>query len=852
MKNLLWLQLMFSEMRGNRSFCVTFILNLSLGLIGFLVLDSFKSSVQSSLADRSRAILAADISVSARRPLTDTEQKKIISITPQGAKRRYEVNLFTMAASSSGTRLVEVRAVDNNFPFYGEISLKSGAVISPGTPKAITQSPRAWIYPELAVQLGVQVGDRIKIGETHFTVDDLIESDPSVSSISFAAAPKVYLGLPYLENTGLMGTGSRLQQTAFYKVNENIDLDAFALVLAKELSATDIRITPHDKASEQLGRILLYLNDYLGLVALVALFLAGVGAAYLFRSFLTQRCKDIAILGSLGLAQKTTFRLYLSLLVFLGLVSTLITLALGYFVLPVLVGVFGDLMVSGMKVTIPIESVILAFFIGTLGCLLFCLPILLRLRSLNPSILFREDAQPNIEFTKKSAIGWFPVVAVYWLLAIWQSNSLKTGSLFIVLFLVSALMLSGICLAFFLLTQKLNYYHPRIFARYFALINLTRYRLSTLTCFLAIGLGSLLINLVPQIRNVLDRELAPGSGKVPSLFMFDIQDEQVTPLEEQIDGFQTRLNYLSPMIMARFTHLNGIDVDAHQNLNKDIQSRESERADRMRNRTYNLSYREQLASSEAIIDGMPFSGPFDWDSDNLPEISLEKRFAERLGIQIDDTMTFDVQGVEVKGRVINFRRVKWTSFHPNFFVLFQPGVLDDAPKTFVASVPDLDFYEKITVQNAIVQAFPNISIIDVTQTIERILNIVTQVTAVIDFMAYLTLIAGFAVLFSIVRHQTQSRASDFNLLKILGTSFGDIKKMAMIEFGLLGFLAGTFGASISIGVSYVVAYFVFDSAWIFSAEVPVLSSLVITSMTIAIGFLASYTVLTKRPRELLT
>src|SRR5262249_31689239 len=151
-------------------------------------------------------------------------------------------------------------------------------------------------------------------------------------------------------------------------------------------------------------------------------------------------------------------------------------------------------------------------------------------------------------------------------------------------------------------------------------------------------------------------------------------------------------------------------------------TREAQQERDFKNRTFNLTYRSELSESETLAVGKDFSPiPYEWETaDELPEISLEVRFANRLKIHLGDSMSFDVQGVPVEGRVVLMRRVKWLSFQPNFFVQFQPGVFNDAPKSFLASIPKLEAAEKDVLQNEIVRRFPNISVIDVSQAIARI------------------------------------------------------------------------------------------------------------------------------------
>ena len=186
-----WLNLALKELRIDRGFTLAFILNLSLGLIGFLALDAFKLSIDESLSLRSRSILAADIGLTQKRAFNESEAKIIDQNLPEGAVLREEIGLFTMASSQKRSRLVEVRAVDQHFPFYGELELTNNRLVGSNDQKSIVTNPNVWIYPELAVQLEIEIGDEIAIGSKQFKVKGLVESDPSVSSIALSASPRV-------------------------------------------------------------------------------------------------------------------------------------------------------------------------------------------------------------------------------------------------------------------------------------------------------------------------------------------------------------------------------------------------------------------------------------------------------------------------------------------------------------------------------------------------------------------------------------------------------------------------------------------------------------------------------------
>ena len=222
-----------------------------------------------------------------------------------------------------------------------------------------------------------------------------------------------------------------------------------------------------------------------------------------------------------------------------------------------------------------------------------------------------------------------------------------------------------------------------------------------------------------------------------------------------------------------------------------------------------------------------------------------------MGLGIGDTMSFDVQSVPVEGRIINTRSVIWNSFQPNFFVSFQPGVLDPAPKTFVAAISGVQETDRIALQNSIVNTLPNISVINVQQIVARILDITDQISWAIRVMAYLSIFAGLVVLFSIARYEVKSRFWEINLLKILGANFSDVKQIVEIEFGILGFFAALSGVSLSLAMSYGISWFIFDGLWSFSPGITAFTIVAICALSILTALIATLSVLRQKPLELL-
>jgi putative ABC transport system permease protein len=846
---MLWLQLAWKEISNNYKFSLFFVLNLSIGLIGFIALDSFKQSIDLHLQNNSKSILTADVQISSSFPLTEVETGMTEEILDASFDATDQTAFMSMVAANGNSRQTILIGIEDGYPQYGDIILQErGSVIESNARAELFSGDNIWVARDLMVILGLDIGDSLRIGSKDFTVQDVILEDPTSTISAMVTFPPIYMGLPQMESTGLIQLGSRITYSRFYKLPAGYNVAGLEEVFAereRELFRDTRRVsfTTHEEESEDLARILGLMNDYLGLVALIALFLAGVGAAYLFRSFFTSRFKDMAILMCLGGTPRQAYQMTLVQIVLLGAISAVLASAIAWFLVPLLPMLFENFLPRGFSNDMDGSSLILALFMGTIGSIICCLPILSKIYDLNPTGLFHENVQPTIAHKHwlRHAASYAPILLVFWGLALWQSQSLLFGTVFIAGFLV-AISLMGI-VAWFVLRACGIYANSKVVTRKLALRNLDRNRLGALSCFLAIGLGSLLINLIPQIQKGLQEEISQPVGvSMPDFFMFDIQPEQLAELEAVLAERGYALSFLSPMIRARLEGVNDFNIDAAE---------ETPDEQLLQRRQYNLTYQAALKDSEELVDGEAWTGDWQPGSDELPGISLEAGFAERMGFNIGDRLMFDVQSVPVEGRVVNTRTVDWNSFQPNFFISFQPGVLDPAPKTFVAAIGAVAEDDRIAVQNAIVVAFPNVSVINVTQIIARVLDITDQISWAIKVMAWLSILAGLVVLFSIARYEVKSRFWEINLLKILGANFRDVKSMVEIEFGILGFSAALTGVVLSLVMSYSISWFVFDNLWRFSAGITIFSVLAITALSVATALLATMSVLRQKPLELL-
>lgn len=803
MLKILHFKLALRELFRNWRWSLFFSLNLCLGLSGFMALLAFTSSLAEYQQSNAKKILAADIAISARRYLTAEEITNIRQIVGSEAQESELVDFFAMAQNQQKrSNLVLIKAVDDNYPLYGQIYLQNSAPT-----RLDAKQADAWAYQDLKYALGVEAGEKIKIGNLDFVIQDFITTDDTQTFRSAFIAPRVYIHKNFLKQTGLIQYGSTFSHSLLYKLPENVSSSMLRTQLLNKLTDPAVSIDTYETAGEDSGRQLNYLTDYLGLVAIVALCLSGLGAAYIYRSYLQRRTKEIATYRVLGLQSAEAIFIYLLQMVLLGIFSLVPSLLFTQMLLPILSGFLSQLTPFSLSPAITSESVLLCFALILLVNFLVSLPFLMQIHALQPAKLFSEV--PFSGILNARFISFIPAIVVIWILAVWQAHSVRTGSYFIGMLLLVILVLFAV--GYGALKKLPDLKKPWYFK--YALLSLRHRPASTLASFIALGIGSLLINILPQLKTSLQKELNVGNqSKLPSLFMFDIQEDQMLPLENLIRSHNIDLVGKSPMIRARILKVNDDDFERKLE-DSQIRTREEEREARFRNRGVNLSYRENLSEAESIVEGKPFSGAYDESSRRPGEVSIEYKYAERLGLKLGDKLTFDIQGVQVVGEIINFRKVSWTSFQPNFFILLQNGWIADAPKTFLASLPSMPIEQKQNLQSQMAEKFPNISMIDVKKMVTDLLKIAEQMSWSLELMALLALITGYIVLFSIINIQLRQRRWELNMLKVLGAEAREVQKYIISEFLLISFLASSVGALLSLGVSYSLMRYIFDGAW---------------------------------------
>lgn len=796
------------ELRRNHLFTLIFIINLSFGLSGIAFVEQFKGVFSNLMTERSLAILGADIALGSRLPISKEVLNKVLSELPAGTRTSSQMTMMSMARGADTSRLVSLSTLGEGFPYYGNLILKNAGAV-PRNDLLAPSGENIWVYPELLGQMGLKIGDQISIGEASYTISDVVVEDPGQTMRMGGFAPKVFVSDKGLKRAKLLGEGATVRYQISFKfpLNSKLSLNELSSELEAKYAGEDLRVLTPARASEGLARGLDYLTDFLGLVSVVSLFLASVGLFYLYRSYLASKRKELAVLSFLGLGERKILKIFSLHLGLLGILGTLLSLILIASLFPFVIDVVNDLLPFKLQSSLEPRSIVATLSVGLGATLLLCLPLISPLVSTRAIELLRDRVGRVSVLTRSRVFAFLPWLLFCYGLSIWMAGSLKVGSLFMAVIATVALLLFAIGEFFLRLLQKSQIGRFSL-ALKLAVGYLVRFRLATLSLFVALSLSIHLLHLIPQLEQSLREEfVAPTDQALPALFLFDIQEEQLPELNRLTKLHNAKLRLVSPLIRSRITAINDI---AYKRENGEALTREDQEERRIRNRGLNLSFRDRFDASETIVEGRSFSSRIHTD-ENLPvELSLEERWASRMGVKLGDKMTFSIFGLPITGEVVSLRKVRWTSFVPNFFVLVQPGVLEDAPKTYLAALSEMEPEVKSAFERDLYQNLSNISSIDVARIIERTLVILSQMAMALKIMSVLSLVVGLLVLYSLINNQMRERARDLVLLKVLGAERGLIKKSVRLQLLTIVGFAAFFGLASSTVVVWILAKNLFN------------------------------------------
>jgi putative ABC transport system permease protein len=829
------------EIRASWQRLLFFFICIAIGVGSIIALRSVIQSVRTALSGEARALLSADILVQSNNPFTPVVRGAIEREQRAGriTTRTEAVELGTMVRpakpGTEGTRMVELRAVQSAFPLYGTLRLRDGRPYS----HELLRNRGALVRPELLAQFGLERGDPITIGQAQFEVRGVIASEPGRRVGAFSMGPRVLIDLADSPATGLVAFGSRLNHQLLLQVPAAA-LEPLHADLRKGFANEFVGVRSYRRTEDQMGEDLLRAENYLSLVGLVVLILGGIGVSSVTRVFVQQKVRSVAILKCIGGTSWQLLAVYMAQVLLLGLAGSLLGVGLAAAAVAA-VPMFVGAAVQALQVDYGLtwSAVAQGMAVGMLVSILFSLVPLLEIRNVKPSLLLRQDipAAPGIDWVKWIVGGAVGAALVG--VAAWQAGSLRIGLLLSGGFMATAFVLYIAGWVLVHAVQPLR--HSRSFALRHAVLHVARPGNQTRVILLAVGLGTFFILGVRGLQENLLRDFSVQVGDdAPDMFLIDIQADQRGALASFVDqqNGSSPAPKLIPVLRARVVGVQGREVN--------LESYEEVRGRGSLSREYTVTYRPSLEANESILEGKWWS---ESDGGSEPQVSIEERLRDRFRIQVGDRMRFDILGRVITARVASVRRVDWRDFRAGGFMLvFSPGTFTGAPHTYISAMQGpRDASARGGMQAALVGAFPNVSVIDLREVLDTFRAVINNVTLGVTVVGALVLFSGALILIGAVSMTKFRRVYEAAILKTLGASSKLIAAMLLLEYGVLGAIAGTVGSLGAIALSWAIATYALELSW---APTPLLTAagVVLTTVFVAcIGVLASLDVLRHKP-----
>lgn len=829
------LQMARRELRASWRRLLFFFACIAIGVGAIVAGRSMLQNASVAIAAEARSLLTADVQVDSNRPWTPETLGVIDRIAQPLAESRTEtIESPTMLRPADpqreGAMMVELKGIDAGFPLAGEFMLANGEPVT----YSLIERNGAVVSVALLDRLNLRIGDDVKIGNSTFQIRGTIDKEPGGGS-GFRVGPRVFIERTAVESAGLTGFGSRARRKIFFTTPVH-KIPALVRQLRDELKNNLVNVRSYKESQENLSAQFARAEDYSSLTGLVILVLGGIGISNVTRVFIEQKKKTIAVLKCIGATGTRITVAYLAQVLTMGVVGSVLGLLFGKGVLLLIQQIFADKLPAYMTYGLRAGAAAQGLGVGILISILFSALPLLRIRHIRPNVLLRESA-----ISKRGAIDvlrWATaglVMLGLLLVVSWQAGSIRVGLFFLGGLAVTA---GALYLAATLLIFLVRRTRPlSSFALKQAINSLHRPGNQTRVIVMVVGLGVFLVISIQSLSSNLIREFDLGrSGNIPNMFLIDIQKDQEQGLSDLVAQMTGEQPILVPTIRVRIVAINGKEIDFNE--------AEMKRDRGRLGREYVVTYRPGLEANEKIIGGQF------WDSSpsSEPEVSIEESMRGIAGLDLGGEITFDVQGRKLTARVTSIRHVDWRNSRTGFMVLFRPGALESAPQMMVGAIngPTGEL-ERSRFQRAIVDKYPNVSVIDVVDIVRAVERIINNITLAVSFVGAFVLLSGGLILIGSLAMTKFQRIYEVAVLKTLGAKRKVLLKILLAEYGLIGFVAGVIGSAAAVGLSYVTSRWVFEIPWSFTPVVNVGGVGATIILVTVVGTLATVDVLSRKP-----
>jgi len=838
------LNMALREMRASWQRLLLFFLCIAMGVGSIVTLRSLVQRMRAAIGREARVMYSADVQVGVNRswkPETRTLLERYFS-SPLVAGHTEVMGAQTMVrpAGNPDARpvMVILQGVQDQFPLYGEVQLRDGARYTHSLLKG-----RGILVPVgLQAQLNLNLGDEVKLGRLTFTVRGVMMNMPGYG-INLRPLPRVLVDYTDAAEAGLIGFGSLVWYVQLFKAHEGQD-QALLEKLENDLKPARPDWMGSFRGMQNFAnRILERMEAQLTFAGLVILVLGGIGISSVTRVFVQQKMKTIAILKCLGGDNRHVLGAYLAQALALCLIGSLLGLLFAGLLTMIIPRAFAGALPFRFESGLTIPATLQGLCIGVLITLLFTLPPLLEIRRVKPLLVIRQDAASS-----RLPIDWLSlgaallIVLVLFAMTSYLANSLRIGGIFIGMMAATALALSLIGAALMYLLRRVR--RLPSFALRQGVGSLYRPGNQTKVILMAVGLGTMFVTAMRLQQANLMRELdIETSLATTDMILLDIQKDQRAGAEETIARLTGTAPQLIPIVRVRL-----VEVKRASNNPQTVEAN-------MFGHEWWVTYQSRLdlnRTDERLSAGKlwePVPGV-------EPEVSVSNWVGVNYKLEIGDFMVFDLMGRRIEAKVTSIRRGNpGFSISPGFRrfdVVFRPGMLEDAPQTFIgAAKGPPPGAQRAQLQRELVELFPNVSVLDFYDQISFVRARINDATLAVNFLGGFVLLCGVLILTGSVAMTKFHRLYEAAILKTLGAEKKLIIYITLVEYGVLGLLAGVTGSASALALTWLLSEYSMRITWQPSPSVNLIGVAATLLLVVVVGVLSSWDVMIKKPLSIL-
>jgi len=769
---------------------------LFLGTGALAAIGTLTGTIERQLAERGREFLGADLQLSLwQRAPSAQELTALAELGPVSRGARMQA----MASTGQAAAPVELKAVDDKWPLYGRATLVGGNTVG-APPKGA-----AWVAAGAADRLGLAVGDRFTVGTTRLTVGGLLDQEPDRLGEGFQLGPTIIVRADVPAAAGLTAPG------AMYRTRTNVaftsprDAQVAAAALKTRFPNAGFEIRTRDNAAPGADRFVGRMGEFLTLVGLAALVIAGIGIGGGVASYLDARRQAIATLKVLGATSGDIAKIYALEVGAAALVGSLGGIAAGVALTPLLARALAGLLPVGSGLVVAPGALLTALAYGLLVALVFAAPPLLRARRFPAMALMRERVSPLAR--DNSALT--PVLAGLTAIAALALGTARQPAL-TAGFLGAAALALGLLAALGWAIRRLAARRPRPRDPLWraALANLHRPGAATGTLVTALGFGLSAFVLLAAVQTSIDGTIARRvPAEAPDYFVLDLPKNEVAAfaalIERNAPGAEVRaVPALRGAILAygpknRMTRVSSLGDD----LPDGAWALRGERG---------LTYADDVPEGNTVTAGAWWPTSYSGE----PLVSVDEDLAEAIGLKIGDYLTIGVLGVERQARVAALRRIDWQTMGFNYVLVFSPNTLADAPHNMAATIELPDDAVKGALLRSLVRRFPSSSVIETGPVLAQARTLLDQVGLATLAAASVAVFAGLAVLLGAIAAARAQRTYDTVILRVLGASRRQVLLLALAEYGALAALLALVALALGLTAAWAVVTQLFDFEWL--------------------------------------